>query len=405
MTQNREHFAEFEEHTRLKHLVLEKYLGAWGNKLLLWQGSRGRVWFVDAFAGEGVDGSGRPGSPVIAARIADETTNSLRSKVGKESVAFNVLAFERDRRRVEKLKAALASFMSGPDPRAVVRHGTLAERIDNFMAYVGNDPSLFFLDPFGVQGLIADLLPKALRGPSNEIFALFSDTGAVRLHAVLAATERNAEREVAELLAQPSLFEEHDVEAAERKRREIERSVAALKFTQPRAREILVGALGEDGLAEIDRTPAYLRPTKFVEIFMRLLASAGARYVIALPIRDSRNKRAYQLVHASKSEQGFRAMKEAMSSALKRSDLPPEVLESITIDTATDLDAAVSAVYDHFRGETVRWSEGTSRKANTVRNFLLNRTPVFPHELDTVRAKLGEIYVVQKKPLTYKFPK
>lgn len=58
----RDHFELFESHTILKHLILDKYLKRWAAKLLSrWD----EIWFVDAFAGEGCDRHGNPGSPLI----------------------------------------------------------------------------------------------------------------------------------------------------------------------------------------------------------------------------------------------------------------------------------------------------------------------------------------------------
>lgn len=79
-----DHFEEFQGHTLLKHLILDKYLKAWANKLLQWGAAGSRVWFVDAFAGEGADKKGNPGSPLIAAKMArDRPTQTYELSLSK----------------------------------------------------------------------------------------------------------------------------------------------------------------------------------------------------------------------------------------------------------------------------------------------------------------------------------
>ncbi len=212
------HFEEFQGHTLLKHLILDKYLKTWANKLLQWGAAGSRIWFVDAFAGEGADKKGNPGSPLIAAKMARDVVQTLR-RSGKPSDAdIRIIAIEKNTSRFGILKSVMEPYAAGADAIARLHHGTLAEIIDDLMTEVGQEPALFFLDPFGVEGLLSELLPPALLGPHNEIFALFSDIGAVRLHAVIATSERDADREVMEVLAQRNLFVEEETRTEEEKK-------------------------------------------------------------------------------------------------------------------------------------------------------------------------------------------
>lgn len=52
-----------EPHTAAKHALLKNYLGAWFPILA---SARGRVVFLDGFAGPGHYDGGEPGSPIIA---------------------------------------------------------------------------------------------------------------------------------------------------------------------------------------------------------------------------------------------------------------------------------------------------------------------------------------------------
>src|SRR5690349_12113633 len=96
------HFEQFEEHTLLKHYLLEAYIKRWAT-ILLGRGYR-RVWYIDAFAGAGRDTTGRPGSPVIAAEIAvrvnaEQFPSGVTAKTG-----MRVLAIESKHEWFESLK-------------------------------------------------------------------------------------------------------------------------------------------------------------------------------------------------------------------------------------------------------------------------------------------------------------
>lgn len=224
------HFDEFQDHTLLKHLILRKYVGAWAAKL---RRMNDEVWFVDAFAGKGQDNKGNPGSPLIAAKIAEDTEGVMR-----------VLAFEKDTARCGYLKEVMHPYIERKI--AYVRCGSLDERVDAVMDWLGHRPALFFLDPFGVEGLLLDLLPRLLKGPKNEVFALFADVGANRLHAVLMAEGRDPDAEEDAVRATPSLFEDYMEEDALRVRAEAEKSRRALRATQEASEKILVSALGPE---------------------------------------------------------------------------------------------------------------------------------------------------------------
>jgi three-Cys-motif partner protein len=401
-----DHFDEFEDHTLLKHLILDKYVSAWAAKLLRFLGTGAQVWFVDAFAGEGGDKMGNPGSPVIAGRIAEGIAQKFPPASHTGKPPMRVLAIERDQSRYQKLCAAMEPFTSPNSSIALLRHGTLTQRLDGFVDYVGKAPALFFLDPFGVDGLLVDDLPKLLSGPQNEVFALFSDIGAKRLHATLMTEERDVDYEVSQVLATPSLFPEFDEDAVERKRKEVERSTGALKATQAASQRILAEALGADTVAELNATPADERPQKLTQIYMRRLREGGAKYVISFPVRDSRNAAVYQLVHASKSKQGLRTMKESMHAALNGSGLPESVRESIHYELAGNEAEIVKELAVRYAGRKLRWTLDNDRgKVETVKKYLLEDTPIFPTQFEQIKKELARAgYQTSTKPLEFTFP-
>lgn len=387
------HFDEFHDHTLLKHLILHKYVGAWAAKL---RRLCREFWFVDAFAGEGCDKKGNPGSPLIAARLADSFEHDGQG-------AMRVLAIEKDEGRCARLREIMSPFTERKI--AVVRCGTLAERIDNFANYIGDKPALFFLDPFGVEGLLVDLLPKLLRGPQNEVFALFADVGANRLHAVLMAEGRDPDVEEEAVRAAPSLFPEFVEEDVERTRNAIERSQRALLATQDASDRILSQALGPGTLEEVALVPEHARRDWLVRRYMRTLVESGAEYVLALPVRDASSQRVYQLVYATKSPVGLRTMKEAMDSALRNTSLPNESKELILAELRGNEDAVVRRLAGHFAGREVRWTGEKDRRSDTIKRYLLEQTAIFPMQFSAVLQRLDEAgFVAGGRPITLRFP-
>jgi len=384
---------EFEPHTRLKHLIWDRYLKAWAQKLLGWGRAGQRLWIVDAFAGSGRDEAGNPGSPLIAATIARDIVAARRTAPGGPAPVVHVVAIEKDPKRFEELRKNLGEFTSGSPQIAHIRQGTLADYINRMMQFIGSEPALFFLDPFGVDGMQADLLPKILSGPQNELFALFSDTGAARLHAVLDAEDVSADEAVARGMTGPSLFPDFDAEDEAKVRAEAERRATALGYTRPAAKRILDEAFGgESWLEAIEAVAPEERPLKFVRLYMQLLLRAGAKFGIAIPVRDKKNRRVYHLVYASKSAQGFRTMKESITTALSASDLPSHVREEMVLDLNVDVESTITHIAQAFEGRTVPWTDSKNKHAETVRNYALEHTGVFPQQCDEIRDALAKRY-------------
>ena len=184
MVSNERHFDEFQPHTRLKHAILDTYIVAWAMKLFMWGKAGDRLAIVDAFAGAGRDEAGNEGSPLIAVRRAREAMAEARGKAPHlTDPKVLVFAIEKHRGRYRALKDNLAQFTSDSPELIRVLEGELADHIDQIGREVGQCPTFFFLDPFGIKGLDAATYPKMFSGRHKEVFALFSDIGAVRLQA------------------------------------------------------------------------------------------------------------------------------------------------------------------------------------------------------------------------------
>ncbi len=382
-----DHFEEFKDHTRLKHLLLETYVKQWATVLL--RGGFRRVWFIDAFAGAGQDAAGQPGSPVIAAQITQAINAEHFGAAMSPRVGMRTVAIEWHEERFQHLKETLAAFTdSDPHRTVIVRHGQLADFVDKLLEYVGSDACLFFLDPFGIDGLDAALLARLLDGPHNELLVLFSDEGAVRLHGKTVAVPPSMDEEVARARETKSLFGEEDDRAIEMATRmAVERCLRG-HASSANAKSILDRAFGGDfWQSEISATDIDRRQSRFVELYEEVLRNAGATHVLRFSVDTDRGRHKYFLLHATKDKAGFRTMKEAMYRARRAHGTEPENLLA-EYTSETDIDAVVSALAARFAGrEGVRWQSDAFQE-ETVQKVALEETPLLRGEIVALKAAL-----------------
>lgn len=382
----RDHFERFEDHTLLKHYLLDAYLKAWATILL--RAGFQRIWFVDAFAGAGRDETGKPGSPVIAAQIARDV-NAKHFPQGIDAKhGMHVLAIEWDPERYRLLQENLAPFIDGKAACAHVRRGTLQDFIDRFLEHVGTDPVLFFLDPFGVDGLSAALIGLALANERNEALVLFHDEGAVRLHGKASADIPDEDELLDEKLderafSHESLFGPEDTirqreEAMAAARDAVARSLAGHK-SNPRAKAILDKAYGGDWWQqELDGLAPAQRQTRARQLYEdRVLRYRGAGFVLPFSVDTRQGRHKYYLLHASQHPRAFVTMKDAMHRARGKQELQAQ------LTTDTDIERVAADVAEHFAGQTVRWSGDGS-----VQEYAIASTPLWMHERDALKAEL-----------------
>lgn len=378
-------------------------------KLLQW-GKAGRaVYFVDAFAGEGRDKAGNPGSPLIATQIALQTQTHLRATI--PDARMHVIAIEKGTARVKALRDHIEQFEQSTPGLVTVLHGELKDHIDDIVAETAAAPTLYFIDPFGIQGLDASTYAKMLAGAYNEMFVLFADIGAVRLHGVVSARGPNVEEQLHKLRTTPSLFPELDAEAEATVRARAEEHVEALDLTRPACRDYLHRALGgSDWEAKLDRIAPRLRSDAFLELFLDALLKAGAEHVLAVPMRAADGPRVYALVYASKSLKGLVTMKECVSFGLRSNNLPTEVSDRIRAELRSPVLLTVQTLEHNFPGRTIRWRDDASG-AESVRRFVLEDTPMFDFQLEELQGALIDAGYIDlgksgnpKKPIFVRFP-
>ena len=387
MTRSDDHFEEFAPHSRYKHLILRAYFEAWLRKLGLRPGAGPTLCYVDACAGRGTDDAGNAGSPVIAAFAAREAVRQLTALQGR-APSISVIAIEKD----DAHYASLVENLKPYEPAAEALMGDLREHLPTLEARFGNTPTLYFIDPFGLAPLQADVVRRAFAGEKNELLLLFADQAALRHFGAAMATESKAARAHREQLeaASLTLFPDLEIAAAAARAPRVARSQKALEITKERAIEILDAAYGrQTWRAEVEKVPDVERRAKFRALYAEFLRTCGASYVLDIPVFNSEGEHVYTLIHASKSEHGYRAMKEAVAWALNHAPLPRAVVEAMRLRMSVPLDPVATLLRDQFAGITVRWAEAPDdKRAFSLKRYVLAETPVQVFQLADLEAVL-----------------
>jgi three-Cys-motif partner protein len=149
--------------SRIKHVILQKYLPPWTVILGSWHQ---RLAYFDCFAGPGeyeLDGEPVAGSPVIAVNSAIEF---LRNKNNQSLLMYLI---DDDQRQVERLEASLRNLQPYPKNLDVnVRCADSRSYISNLLESLGLFvPSFFLIDPYG-HPLALAVINKILRRDRTE---------------------------------------------------------------------------------------------------------------------------------------------------------------------------------------------------------------------------------------------
>jgi three-Cys-motif partner protein len=392
MANSDDHFEEFEAHTRLKHLILKAYLTSWAFKMLLRPGGGDRAYFLDACAGAGMDDVGNHGSPVLAAIQAAIARDRVHTMTGRDVDVITV-AVEKKQTLFRALKQNLEPF--GSHARAL--HGELREFLPDLLDEIGDAPILCFIDPFGVEPLRAEVVRAILGRPHCEAFVLFHDQGCLRHYGAAAAAEPGETSEPSDLfgdmIERPPRLPPRG-EAAER----------ALQVTAARAIEILDAAFDVvPWRARIDAVPATNRRAEFVRMYREFLLDCGATFVQPIPIRNNDNQHVYYLIYASKSATGLETMKEAVSAALRRTELNVSAADTIRFAIRSPLQRIAGELAARFAGRTMPWTSANAEGLIPLGKYVLRETPVFPHEIPELKGLLKP-YKLPGNKLVYAFP-
>ncbi len=175
----------YKEHTRVKHELLEKYLGGWLPILGRWND---RLLIIDGFAGRGEYVDGSEGSPIILLRKANELLNAGR-------VTEVICGFvERDPTNFKSLQDAVTSAMGMfPEVRVLEPRNDSFEKVADQIIQTANGkiiPSFWFIDPFGFTGISFETVELIMSLERSEVFItlMLRDIGRFLSHPQLTDT-------------------------------------------------------------------------------------------------------------------------------------------------------------------------------------------------------------------------
>lgn len=384
MVQSAKHFEFFEPHTLLKHAILRAYEERWARVLLARPDSRrSRVRIVDACAGAGQDEIGNPGSPLISIREAEKARAQL-SAMREAPMEVQVVAIEKDRARFAQLERVVQAFGG----RHLAWHGTLGDHIARLEGDFPNTPTLFFIDPFGLDPLQAEAVRRALRGSHNEVLLLFADQAALRHIGAAAAMDAPAGEPVL------PLFPEEAVPPPIASRE--------LQLTAEAAVRIMNAAFGDERWRSVLALPADRRRQRLVEMYADLLRTMGARHVLSLPMIGKGSRLKYHLMFATKSGKGYEVMKDAVERAWSGELVDDRAVQMMRMGVAAPTAAIEKEVRARFAGRRVPWTGNDPAQA--VRAFALQATPAMPHQLEELKQRLAPLRVSGERAFVYDFP-
>lgn len=309
-------------HTRAKHELLVRYLGAWFAILGRYNG---RVVFLDGFAGPGVYSEGEPGSPTLALRTLLEHRYE-----GLQTCEFLFLFNEQDPKRFESLKREIEKLKGdGWPPHVKVSFSnksflTVAEEL---LDYLGTDkqlaPTFAFLDPFGYKDVPIDLIARLMAYSKCELFVYF-DFNSVNRFATAGVVDEHFE----------ALF-------------------------------------GTDEFKEAPPAKDPTRKTFLHDLYQRQLHEVCSfRYVQSFEMVNEGGRTGHYLFFCTRNLRGIEKMKEAMWKVAPGGDYRfSDLLDGQSILFENDQDTAPlqAALTARFKGQTVLIDE--------VENFTIVHTP------------------------------
>jgi three-Cys-motif partner protein len=179
-------FHERREWSDRKLALLQNYLGKPFTEIL---GSRpGGVFCVDGFAGRGEYEDGYVGSSLMSAQLAANFRKRGRFQLRCVNVEMMPNHFANLDQVTQRVAPGLVSNLPG----------SFKSQLPRTMEIVGAQPTLFFLDPFGVRGIEWDTLRPILERPSTtELLVRLHTPFLHRLSGFLGSNARSREGNIA----------------------------------------------------------------------------------------------------------------------------------------------------------------------------------------------------------------
>ena len=321
-----------EPHTKAKHEILRRYLGAWFPILSAYHG---RILYMDGFAGPGEYRGGESGSPIVALEVAANHRKGIRGEI--------IFWFVDERKdRIDHLQELLIRRTVPRNFIIKVSHGEFHEVLGIVLDELEKQdtviaPTFAFVDPFGFSGVPMKLLHRLLRYPRTEAFITF----------MISSVNRFLKHPDPQIIAHMiELFGTEEV----------------LKIT----------AGGGDKMANLRA------------LYQRQLKQAAA-YVRYFHMRDSRSLPIYDLFFAGNHELGHYRMKEAMWK------VDPD--GKFTFSDATDPAQLVLFTQDHtpsiLDALCMRFKGGSDVSVSRIKKWVRDETPFLDSHMKAA-LRMGE---------------
>lgn len=261
----------YNQHTRIKHEVLMRYLDSWTTIL---GRDHASVAYVDGFAGRGryLPGN-QPGSPLVAAEVMLDALGQAQGS-GQSLGRIDFHLVEPDPDNLANLRAEIAEHPMSQHPLLRIHYydvpfSAASAAIVSRIATSGQ-PGFFFLDPFGYDDPPMSVVERILGLPRCEVFINYM-FDFIRW---------------------------------------------ASGMSEPALRDTLDRLHGNTGWRTCESFRGTARERCLRENYREELKKRGAKYVI--PFRmgaDDKDRTLYYLFHASGHPKAVRTMKQAMVKA------------------------------------------------------------------------------------------
>lgn len=252
----------YREHTKVKHILLEKYLSAWIPILGKWNK---KICYFDGFAGKGKYIDGTLGSPIIALKVADRKANYFAKLI--------CVFIEKNNKYYKNLEGILEreepKIKNWNKIEIIKENDEFANVIEEIFSKLEKEksilvPSFFFVDPFGFSGIPFEIVKRILSNPRTEVFFTF------------------VVRDIARFIESPQLIETFN------------------------------SLFGTDEWKQIVEMPN--REKALIELYRRQLhEELGLRYSLQFRVCESEKLRTlYYLIHSTNNFKGHSIMKGIM---------------------------------------------------------------------------------------------
>lgn len=157
-------FESFDEATKTKLLLYEKYIGAFLGVFINTKGVT-TINVVDFFAGAGKDGDGTEGSPLIALKTLKHFEQRLKDK----GVRVNLILNEGDKNNYEGLRSVVNEFGEIGNVKVETHNRDFDAIFDEIFRRVKGGANLVFIDQFGVKFVTPALFSKLSSLPTTDV--------------------------------------------------------------------------------------------------------------------------------------------------------------------------------------------------------------------------------------------